>query len=378
MITIFRRFRIASRPLIDRSGRASIKRSSGGSMLFRSTTGADLDRVLACTVTEPISWIPADRYRAGNQPTGSTAPNGPGSPRTAARSWPAPSGEAARFPTARIRARWSCAVRPRLSLRPHRPGRRAARPPGTMPSAPRAPQKLPQYDLNLPNGWRGDPAVSAAVGLAPRRRRARTGLTGELERLRYEWTPGAGVPRTPAGRLTASGLSPTMRCSCPRLRRIRRRQPRRHDPQERRYPFGAERQAREDMDLYRSMPDVGGTGGELAYTADGRLAGLAMPNRNPYGPVVGYLGVVPELRGGRYIDDILAEITRFPRRAGCPPGHRHHRPWPTWGSMAAAFERAGYRNYEGSVSSSRPPLTQRVWIGVASPGRRGDPAQESV
>ena len=33
-------------------------------MLFRSTTGADLDRVLACTVTEPISWIPADRYRA--------------------------------------------------------------------------------------------------------------------------------------------------------------------------------------------------------------------------------------------------------------------------------------------------------------------------
>jgi hypothetical protein len=36
----------------------------GGSKLFRSTTGADLDRVLACTITEPISWIPADRYRA--------------------------------------------------------------------------------------------------------------------------------------------------------------------------------------------------------------------------------------------------------------------------------------------------------------------------
>ena len=32
--------------------------------MFRSTTGADLDRVLACTITEPISWIPADRYRA--------------------------------------------------------------------------------------------------------------------------------------------------------------------------------------------------------------------------------------------------------------------------------------------------------------------------
>lgn len=33
-------------------------------MLFRPTIEADLDRVLACTVTEPISWIPPDRYSA--------------------------------------------------------------------------------------------------------------------------------------------------------------------------------------------------------------------------------------------------------------------------------------------------------------------------
>jgi RimJ/RimL family protein N-acetyltransferase len=97
------------------------------------------------------------------------------------------------------------------------------------------------------------------------------------------------------------------------------------------------------MDLYRSMP------GErewwrLAYTADGGLAGLAMPNCNPYGPVVGYLGVVPELRGRRYIDDILAEITRFHAARGA---HRITDATDTTNlPMAAAFERAGYRNYQ--------------------------------
>ncbi|GAA4562501.1 hypothetical protein GCM10023193_29010 [Planotetraspora kaengkrachanensis] len=33
-------------------------------MLFRPATEADLDRVVAFTVDEPISWIPADRYLA--------------------------------------------------------------------------------------------------------------------------------------------------------------------------------------------------------------------------------------------------------------------------------------------------------------------------
>ncbi|MDX6431794.1 MAG: hypothetical protein QOE54_4160, partial [Streptosporangiaceae bacterium] len=112
-----------------------------------------------------------------------------------------------------------------------------------------------------------------------------------------------------------------------------------------------ERQAREDMDLYRGMP------GErewwrLAYTADGELAGLAMPNHNAYGPIVGYLGIVPELRGHHYIDDILAEITRFHAANGA------HRITATTDMtnlpMAAAFERAGYRNYEIRLVLSTP------------------------
>jgi hypothetical protein len=115
--------------------------------------------------------------------------------------------------------------------------------------------------------------------------------------------------------------------------------------------FRADRQAREDMELYRSMP------GErewwrLAYAADGRLAGLAMPNCNPHGPVVGYLGVVPELGGHRYIDDILAEITRFhaARSAHRITDATDRTNLP----MAAAFERAGYRNYAVRLVLSAP------------------------
>ena len=58
------------------------------------------------------------------------------------------------------------------------------------------------------------------------------------------------------------------------------------------------------------------------------------------------------MRGHRYIDDILAEITRFHAAKGA---HRitattdmTNRP------MAAAFERAGYRNYEVRLVLSAP------------------------
>ena len=44
---------------------------------------------------------------------------------------------------------------------------------------------------------------------------------------------------------------------------------------------------------------------------DGTLVGFAIPSATPYHRNVGYLGVVPELRGCRYVDDILCEITRF-------------------------------------------------------------------
>lgn len=312
-------------------------------MLFRSTTGADLDRVLACTITEPISWIPADRYRAEladgqYRPEWTWIAEDSGQIVARALWWGLP---ASAYPLALDCVYVHDSVSDRIGLAAAllAAGHDAFR----AQSAP----KLPQYDLNLPNDWRSDPAVSAAVGWR-RTAAARAGLSGELERLRYEWTPGAGVPDS-SERLTFTP-EPNDEVFLSALRRIAAGS---LDETTRKNvaAFGAEQQARRDMDLYRSMP------GErdwwrLAYTTDGRLAGLAMPNRNPYGPVVGYLGVVPELRGCRYIDDILAEITRFHAANGA------HRITATTDMtnlpMAAAFERASYRNYGVRLVLSAP------------------------
>jgi RimJ/RimL family protein N-acetyltransferase len=61
---------------------------------------------------------------------------------------------------------------------------------------------------------------------------------------------------------------------------------------------------------------------------------------------------VPELRGRRYVDDILAEITRFhaaagARRIGATTD-------VTNAAMAAAFERAGYRGHGIRLVLSAP------------------------
>ncbi len=312
-------------------------------MLFRSTTEADLDRVLACTVTEPISWIPADRYRAElaerqYRPEWTWIAEDSDQILARALWWGLPSSE---HPVALdcVYVHDSVSDRIGLAARLLAAGHDAFRAQGT--------PKLPQYDLNLPNGWRDDPAVSAAVGWR-RTAAARAGLSGALERLRYKWTPDAGLP-DPSGRLTFVP-EPDDEVFLSALRRIAVGS---LDDTTRKNvaAFGAEQQAREEMNLYRNMP------GErewwrLAFTADGRLAGLAMPNRNPYGPVVGYLGVVPELRGHRYIDDILAEITRFHAANGAQ--QITDTTDITNLPMAAAFERAGYHNYEVRLILSAP------------------------
>ena len=79
---------------------------------------------------------------------------------------------------------------------------------------------------------------------------------------------------------------------------------------------------------------------------------MILPNRNTYGAVVGYLGVVPAMRGRGYIDDLVAETTRFHAGRGEP------RIMATTDTtnlpMAAAFERAGYRAYSARYVLSEP------------------------
>ena len=90
----------------------------------------------------------------------------------------------------------------------------------------------------------------------------------------------------------------------------------------------------------------------LAYDGDGKLVGFAMPSANNGGPVVGYLGVVPEQRGHGYSDDLLAEITHLLVETGAERIRADtdltNKP------MAASFERQGYRNHAVRMVASYP------------------------
>lgn len=198
---------------------------------------------------------------------------------------------------------------------------------------------VPPYVLVLSGDWRSDPRTTAAV--AWRRQAVRAiGLTQELERLRYEWTPEDGAPDA-LSRLVLR-LEPDDEVVVDVLRRVAQGSLDAQTRQDVR-ALGAEGQARGDLEFYRSMPGER-SWWRVASTPDGRLAGLAIPSRNAYGPNVGYLGVVPELRGCGYVDDLLAEITRFHAARGAQrvTGTADAGNTP----MAAAFARAGYRNTE--------------------------------
>ena len=206
---------------------------------------------------------------------------------------------------------------------------------------------LPAYHVFLPTGWRDRPDVAAALNWRQQAAQ-RAGLTRELERLRYEWTPAAGLPARP-GRLEFrpepdddAFLAAFLRVAEGSLDAT---------TAEGVAAVGAHRQARDAMRYYQGMPGPRDWW-RLAYTPQGSLAGLAIPSRNADGPVVGYLGVVPELRGHGYVDDVLAEITHRLAEAGArrirADTDLANRP------MAAAFERAGYRNLAVRMVLSAP------------------------
>ena len=89
---------------------------------------------------------------------------------------------------------------------------------------------------------------------------------------------------------------------------------------------------------------------QLAYTPEGSLAGLVMPAEPPAFLTIFYVGIVPEMRGRGYVDDLLAAGTTTllevreeggnekPLRADTDVANA---------PMAAAFERAGWARFAG-------------------------------
>ncbi|MFE2327250.1 GNAT family N-acetyltransferase [Streptomyces sp. NPDC059385] len=193
---------------------------------------------------------------------------------------------------------------------------------------------LPGYNVSLPRDWRTDPELAAAVAWRTEAAGA-AGLTREIERLRYEWTPEAGTPE-PTGRLVfregtdEEFLDAFARLSSGSLDLHTQAELRSMD---------AEQLAREDVEFYLDCPGER-SWWRLADLPDGTLAGMAIPSATPYHRNVGYLGVVPEQRGRGLIDEILAEITRFHASEGA---ERITATTDTVNApMAAAFDRAGY------------------------------------
>ncbi|MFJ8045457.1 GNAT family N-acetyltransferase [Kitasatospora sp. NPDC096147] len=206
--------------------------------------------------------------------------------------------------------------------------------------------ELPLYNLTLPQHWRTDPDAVAAAGW----REAAAldaGLTDVVERLRLEWTPVSGLP-TASGRLHfTEGTDEDF------LDVFRRIAEGSLDAETRRNLtlIGAEATAREEVDFYLGCPGER-SWWRLARTPDGAVAGLALPSATPYNRNVGYLGVVPELRGRGYVDEILTEITRVHAEAGAElitaTTDTANAP------MAAAFTRAGYRTTQTRLIWSAP------------------------
>ncbi|MEW2611343.1 GNAT family N-acetyltransferase [Streptomyces sp. NPDC047880] len=168
-----------------------------------------------------------------------------------------------------------------------------------------APRQV-ELELNLPAGWRDDPALRAAADT--RRTAARkAGYHLLAERLLYRWTPGHGLPERSA-RLEFRA-EPDDAVFFDALRRI-------HSVTLDAHALkaigqgGPERAAQEELDFFHWCPSPR-EWWQVAYTPRGDLAGIHIPAHNPSGPCIGFIGVVPEHRGRGYAFDLLAECTHF-------------------------------------------------------------------
>ncbi|MEV7809521.1 GNAT family N-acetyltransferase [Streptomyces flaveolus] len=169
-----------------------------------------------------------------------------------------------------------------------------------------APWKTPELELDLPTGWRDDPLRRDAVAVRESAAR-RAGYTPLVQRFLYRWTPDRGLPERP-GRLLFTA-EPDDDVVLDLLRRINIGT---LDAHARRAieQGGVDQAAREDLEILRWFPSPRDWW-QVARTPEGDAVGIHIPARNPGGPCVAFIGVVPEHRGHGYAYDLLAECTHF-------------------------------------------------------------------
>ncbi|MBB5931061.1 GNAT family N-acetyltransferase [Streptomyces echinatus] len=198
-----------------------------------------------------------------------------------------------------------------------------------------APWQPDEIDFDLPTGWRDDPHRRAAVATRDAAARG-AGYEPLTERFLYRWTPDHGLPERP-GRLVFEG-EPDDAVFHDLLCRI-------HsvtlDAHARRAiaEGGVDQAAREELEIFHWMPSPR-SWWQIARTPEGEPVGIHVPARNPGGPCVGFIGVVPEQRGHGYAYDLLVECTHHLVEHGAEfiaaATDQGNTP------MAAHFARAGY------------------------------------
>jgi hypothetical protein len=206
----------------------------------------------------------------------------------------------------------------------------------------------PEYSRFIPPDWREHASTRRAV-------EDRMAIVGQIgaqlltERFRFEWRPGTPIA-APTGRigfrpasddgelldlmtLTMDGTLDAH--SQQDLALMSARQ-------------GAVRHFEEELACYSSPRQWW----QIATLPGGEPAGFVIPARNNYHAIIAYLGVLPAQRGNGYINEILAEGTRIlaaqdvPRiRASTDLGNV---------PMAEAFTRAGWVNFQRSISMTWP------------------------
>ncbi|MCW3841236.1 GNAT family N-acetyltransferase [Micromonospora yasonensis] len=192
-----------------------------------------------------------------------------------------------------------------------------------------------EYEILLPHGWRDDPAVRAH-GQARIDAATAAGLRVLVERYRYRWTPGCGLPARP-GRLEFRP-EPDDAVILDVLRRIGEGSLDAHY-RHASAVHGPEAAAREDLDLLRWMPSPR-EWWQLAFTPGGDLVGIIVPTRNQSHHIVGFVGVLPGQRGHGYAYDLLVEATHRLVEVGADAIVAATDQGNT--PMAATFARAGY------------------------------------
>ncbi|WP_433203340.1 GNAT family N-acetyltransferase [Dactylosporangium sp. CS-047395] len=198
----------------------------------------------------------------------------------------------------------------------------------------------PEYLRFVPPDWHADPAAIY------QRMAVLEGLGARLlvERLRLEWRP--GTPIAPDdGRLVFRSFDGTDEALDLMTRTVvgTLDAHNRADLERMTERAVAEEHLHGELARYPSPQEWW----RVATLPGGEPVGFVFPARNDYGPIIAYIGVLPEHRGHGFIDAILAEGTRtlaahdIPRiRASTDVGNA---------PMARAFARGGYVDYQRQI-----------------------------